>query len=217
VAIAVSSGGGGGTKAPARKAGESVAGQTAAASLLSGIPQKGISLGSPKAPVTLVEFADLQCPFCREYTLGVLPTLVQRYVRTGKVRMEFRNLSFIGPDSRTAGLWAAAAGEQNRLWGFIDLMYDNQQTENTGYVTDSFLRRIAGAVPGLNVARAAAGASGASASAQLAAANTLASRYRVDSTPSFLVGRTGGGLTLLDSNALSLSEFTGPLDKLLGQ
>ena len=49
--------------------------------MLAGIPQSGIHLGSPSAPVRLVEFADLQCPFCREYTLQTLPQLVQDYVR----------------------------------------------------------------------------------------------------------------------------------------
>ena len=77
--------------------------------MLAGIPQSGIYLGNPAAPVPLVEFADLQCPFCREYTLQTLPQLVQDYVRTGKVRMEFRNLSFLGKDSVTAGRAAAAA------------------------------------------------------------------------------------------------------------
>src|SRR6187399_1561941 len=52
-------------------------------SVLKGIPQSGISLGSPKAPVTIVEFADLQCPFCAEYHHNVFPTILDRYVRTG--------------------------------------------------------------------------------------------------------------------------------------
>ena len=71
--------------------------------MLAGIPQNGIYLGNANAPVRLVEFADLQCPFCREYTLQTLPQLVQDYVRSGKVRMEFRDLAFLGKDSVTAG------------------------------------------------------------------------------------------------------------------
>src|ERR1044072_319162 len=54
-------------------------------SVLKGIPQSGISLGSPKAPVTIVEFADLQCPFCAEYQRNVFPPILKRYVRTRKV------------------------------------------------------------------------------------------------------------------------------------
>ena len=75
--------------------------------MLADIPQSNIYLGNPAAPVRLVEFADPQCPFCREYALQVLPQLVQDYVRSGKVRMEFRILSFLGKDSVTAGRAAA--------------------------------------------------------------------------------------------------------------
>ena len=86
-----------------------IPGQKESAEMLAGIPQSGIYLGNPSAPVRLVEFADLQCPFCREYTLQTLPQLVQDYVRSGKVRMEFRDLAFLGKDSVTAGRHAAAA------------------------------------------------------------------------------------------------------------
>ena len=67
----------------------------ASADLLKGIPQDGISLGSAKAPVRVLEFADLQCPFCRQATLDVLPNVIKRYVRPGQVRMEFHALAFI--------------------------------------------------------------------------------------------------------------------------
>jgi protein-disulfide isomerase len=181
-----------------------------------GIPQRGIALGSSTAPLTLVEFADLQCPFCREFAQRALPTLVSRYVRTGKLRLEFRNLAFIGPDSRTAARAAAGAAEQNRLWPFIDLFYADQREENSGYVTTGFLRRVAGGVGGLDVDRALSDGAGGRASSQLAAAQALASRHRLTSTPSFLFGRTGGTLEPLVVNELSAGAFTGPIGRLTG-
>ena len=60
--------------------------------ILRGIPQEGLTLGDPKAPVLLVEFADLQCPFCRDYALNVLPQVVEHYVRTGKLRLEYASV-----------------------------------------------------------------------------------------------------------------------------
>ena len=91
-------------------------GKDQTAQLLGGIPQNGSTLGNPKAPVTIHEFADLQCPFCRAYTIQQFPSIVGKYVQTGKVKMVFENYAFIGPDSLTAARAAEAAGKQNKLW-----------------------------------------------------------------------------------------------------
>lgn len=111
-----------------------------------GIPQKGTTLGRPGATVTLVEFADLKCPVCQQFTLQTFPTLVQRYVRTGKLRIEFRPQTFVGSparDSAKAARFALAARKRNRFWQLADLLYINQQDESVGYETDAFLSRIA--------------------------------------------------------------------------
>jgi protein-disulfide isomerase len=81
--------------------------------LFAGIPQRGLVLGRNDAPVTLVEYADLQCPYCAEWTARTLPTLVKDYVRRGKLRIDFRGLAFIGPDSDVALRAAIAAGRDN--------------------------------------------------------------------------------------------------------
>jgi protein-disulfide isomerase len=83
----------------------------ATTSALRGVPQSGIALGSPDAPVTMVEFADLQCPFCKEYSENVFPELLKRYVRTGKLRLELQLLRFLGPDSDRLARAAAGAAE----------------------------------------------------------------------------------------------------------
>jgi protein-disulfide isomerase len=214
VAIALTAGGGGTKKL---EAGQAVPGAGAAQALLAGIPQHGTVLGNPNAPVTLVEFADLQCPICREYTENVFPTLVQRYVRTGKVKMVFRSLHFIGADSTAAALAAQGAGQQNKLWQFADLFYRNQQQENSGYVTDSFVRQIAGGVRGLNVSHLMAARSSAAAQHQVAQADSLATRYSVNGTPTLLVGKSGGQLSTIDWTQLTPSQFTGPIDRLLAR
>ena len=84
---------------------------------IGGIPQNGNTLGSPKAPVTLEYFGDLECPICKEFTLGALPTLIQKYVRTGKLKIEYRNLETATrePETfKTQQSAALAAGKQNK-------------------------------------------------------------------------------------------------------
>jgi protein-disulfide isomerase len=220
VAIVVS-GGGSDDKATSRpvaaqKATGAIPGQKESAEMLAGIPQTGIYLGNPAAPVRVVEFADLQCPFCRDYSLQVLPRLVQDYVRSGKVRMEFRTLSFLGKDSVTAGRAAAAAGEQNRLWNFVDVFYFNQGEENSGYVTPSFLQRIEKAA-GVDPARADPFAASPASQKPLAAADALANQLGVQSTPTILVGKRGGKLTAVQADPTDVGAFKSAIDGALGQ
>jgi protein-disulfide isomerase len=111
--------------------------------MLEGIPQDGMMLGDPKAPVTLVEFADLQCPVCKLASEEIIPELIDGPVRGGEAKYEFANWAILGPDSVTAAKAAYAAAEQNRLQQFVENFYANQGTEGTAYVTDEFLRGIA--------------------------------------------------------------------------
>lgn len=201
------------TKAPAK--GEGVVGVADTTRLFRGIPQEGIALGDPKAPLTMTEFADLQCPFCRDYAREVLPALVERYVRPGRMRLELRLLTFIGPDSTRAGGVAAAAAEQNRMWQFADLFYRNQGQENTGYADEQFLRAVAGAVPKLDATAALAGRNSAQAIDLLDEARAEAGRSAIQSTPSFLIGPTGGRPKPLEVQSLTPEAFTEPIDRLL--
>src|SRR5581483_4833538 len=95
--------------APAR-----VPGAAATQKLFRGLPQTLNVLGDPKAPVTMVEFGDLQCPFCREYAIKALPAIVDEYVRPGKLKLVFTGLAFIGPDSEAALRATYAAGLQGK-------------------------------------------------------------------------------------------------------
>ena len=185
--------------------------------LLEGIPQRGPAMGKPGAPVTLVEFADLQCPFCREWSQQAFPSVVREYVRPGKVRLVFRGLHFIGPDSEKALRFALAAGQQQKLWNAVDLLYENQGAENSGWVTDDLLREIGGAIPGLDVDQAFADMPTAPVTAQMSAAEELAVGLSVQETPSFAAGKTGDGLSLVDVSSLTVDGIKPALDSLLGQ
>lgn len=110
---------------------------------LHGIPQNGMVLGQKGAKVTVLEFADLQCPVCKGYSEEVLPQVIESQVRSGEAKLDFRNFTIIGPESKPAGAAAIAAGEQGRGWNFVKLFYRNQGEEDSGYVTDEFLTAIA--------------------------------------------------------------------------
>jgi len=116
-----------------------------------GIPQAGAVLGSPDANVTLIEYADVQCPGCRAYTLSLFPTVVSEYVRPGKVKTEYRGYPFLGEDSLKGERFLLAAAEQNKMWQLMDAFYRNQGAENSGWLTDDLIRRLASDIPGLNV------------------------------------------------------------------
>ena len=211
VLVAVSQSGGTQERAPA----SDLRGEIAA--LYQGIPQNGAVLGDPKAPVTLVEFADLQCPFCADFDRNVLPSLIDRYVRTGKVRLEIRPMRFLGPDSERAAAVLAATADQDRAWQFLDAFYRRQGPENTGYVTDEFLRETLAAVPGVDVEKALQGSLAPEAEDLPLQAEAEASAADISSTPSFLIGPTGGALANLEFSALETGAFTGPIDAALSR
>jgi protein-disulfide isomerase len=114
--------------------------------LFTGIPQEGLVLGSPDAKVELVEYGDLQCPVCKQFAEDILPAVVENQVRSGDVKVVFRNFPILGPQSAPAGAAALAAGAQGKGWQFLDLFYHNQGAENSGYADDAFLTAIAEAV-----------------------------------------------------------------------
>ena len=121
--------------------------------LLKGIPQEGMVLGDPEAPVELVEFGDLQCPVCKGYSEEILPAIIESKVKKGKVELDFRNFTIIGEQSLPAGAAALAAGEQGRGWNYVELFYRNQGAENSGYADDEFLEAVAKGAGVKNLAR----------------------------------------------------------------
>jgi protein-disulfide isomerase len=192
--------------------------------LFAGLPQSGNSVGKPNAPLTMVEFADLKCPVCRGFDVTTLPTLINKYVRTGKMRFEIRLLHFVGEqdnpgDSENAARFAMAAGKQNREVQFVELFYFNQKDETTRYATDPYLTWLGNAVPGLNSQQALAQRNDKAITAKLAAYSQQFAANGFTGTPSFLLGTTGGSLQPLVAagDLTSPSSFTSQIDAALKQ
>ena len=196
VGIAVASGGG---SKKTVTAGTPQANATTAEvkTLIDGIPQSGNTLGDPNAPVTLKYYGDLECPICKEFTLSVLPTLIPKYVRTGKLRIEYRSLETatrepeVFKDQQVA---AYAAGKQNKAWDFIETFYHEQGEEGSGYVNEKYLQGIAAQVPGLNLAGWTAARSESTYANEVEHDAQAANQAGFTGTPSFELGKTGGTL-----------------------
>ena len=211
VAIAVSSGG---AKGPSAKEGEAVAGQDLAREEFGGIAQDGAVLGDPKAPYTLVEYADLVCPACTAYAKDIIPVIVQDYVRSGKLRLELRPFGFVRDWSTPAAHYAWAAAGQNKMHDFAKVWYVNQGDENDNYVDDAFGRRIASGVPGLDADRLIRDSRGAEATTETDRAAAGFKTLGLAATPSFAAGKSGGTLEVIDLGG-SADSAKEALDKLL--
>jgi protein-disulfide isomerase len=168
--------------------------------LLADIPQSANALGQPAAPVTLEYFGDLECPFCRDFSLGVMPSIIQRWVRAGKLRIEYHALQTATREPEVfvvQQVAALAAGRQARAWHFIEIFYDEQGEEGSGYLTDAYLQGIASQIPGLDLERWAKDRGDPELIKEISSDEQAAENAGLSGTPSFLIGATGGAMTRL--------------------
>lgn len=198
----VLSGGGGGVKASSIPTSGSVAnglpGAADVHALFKGIPQNGLTLGSPFAPVTMVEYVDLQCPFCQAFETQVFPSIVQTYVRTGKLKVVLRPVDFIGPDSSRGRNALIAASMQNKGFDFAEILYDNQRVENTGWLNDSMVVQAAEGIPGLNPRLLYSQRSSSPVHRQAGNYDAAQLADKVNQTPTLFVGKTGSKGTVVN-------------------
>ena len=189
-------------------------GAAATAALFKGIPQRLNQLGKAGAKVTMVEFADPQCPYCRQFALDALPAIVKEYVRTGKVKLIFFGIEIIGPNSEPGLRAIYAAGLQGKLWNYSDLLYKSQGAENSGWITDTLLRHVGDSIPGFDTEEMMVDRSSSTVDAALAASSQQASNAHVNQTPTFFAGPTGGRLQQIAVTSLTPDAFRPTLDSL---
>lgn len=93
-------------------------------------------LGNPNAPVTLIEFSDFQCPFCRKFYKETLPQIKKDYIATGKVKLVYRDFPLvqIHPGATPAAEGAECAKDQGKFWEMHDAIFDEQEKQGLGTV-----------------------------------------------------------------------------------
>jgi len=116
-------------------------GQTAQLQLL--ISNTSPILGLQNASITMIEFGDYQCFYCNKFYHDTEPDIVKNYIKTGKVRMVFKDFTIIGQDSVNAAHASHCAQEQGKFWQYHDALYDNWSGENTGWASTSNLLKFA--------------------------------------------------------------------------
>jgi protein-disulfide isomerase len=180
-----------------------------------GIPQSGDVLGKASAPATLVEYIDLQCPVCRQFETEVMPTIIDKYVRTGKLKVISRPVVIIGPDSETGRNGMIAASKQNRAFNFAQILYFNQGPENGGWLDDTTVANAAASIKGVNVGQLQADAGSQAVKDQAATYDSLAQADNLSGTPTLVLGKTGGKLTSLGAGSPTVEQLSAAIDRTL--
>ncbi|HSW87601.1 MAG TPA: DsbA family protein [Candidatus Saccharimonadales bacterium] len=148
------------------------------------------TLGQENAKVTIVEFADPRCPFCKQWTDNTFPQLKSDYIDTGKVKFYFRNYDFLGPSSVIAGNALECANEQGKFWDLHDYFYKNQPDESdTSMFTTDKLSGIAGSL-GMDSTQFSSCLSSNKDNAAVAQDLSEGQKAGVNGTPTFFVNGT---------------------------
>ncbi|MEV5693020.1 DsbA family protein [Micromonospora globbae] len=152
-------------------------------------PNDPLALGKPDAPVVILEYADFQCPFCGRHARETEPKLVQEYVDKGLVRIEWRDLPYLGAESNDAAAAGRAAAAQGKFWEFHNAVYAKERRVNSGSLNEDALRDIARSV-GLDVARFDTDRASAATRAAVLRDQQEATSMGITGTPAFIVGDT---------------------------
>jgi protein-disulfide isomerase len=100
-------------------------------------------MGDSNAPITILEWGDYQCTFCYKFHQNTLDTINDDFIKTGKVKLVFKDFPLNGPDSILAAEAAYCAEDQEKYWQYHNELYKNWGGEKTGWITRDSLDRFA--------------------------------------------------------------------------
>ena len=149
------------------------------------------ALGDPSAPITIVEFSDFECSYCRRFHKQVMPELKRNYIDTGLVRFVHKDLPLpFHPHALPAAAAARCAAKQNRYWELYFSLFDQQNCLGCkGVLTIA-------AEAELNTTELQACMDRESTLALINANRSEASLHNISATPTFVIGPTQSGGSL---------------------
>mgnify|MGYP003576593281 CR=1 FL=1 len=147
----------------------------------------GYILGKADAPLTMVEFTDLQCPFCRQFHTQAFEQIKKEYIDTGKLRYISRDfpLESIHPLAIPAARAARCAGDQGKFWDMRHVILINNATLNN----DAFATFAGDLKMNVNAFKTCT-ADAAKFQAEIQKDLTDGSSVGIQGTPSFVIGKT---------------------------
>ena len=143
-------------------------------------------MGDSKAPITILEWGDYQCTFCYKFHKNTLGVINDNYIKTGKVKLVFKDFPLNGPDSVLAAQAAYCAEDQGKYWQYHDELYKNWGGERTGWITRDSLDRFAVST-NLDLSEFDKCLDGKKYQDQVIALHEFGKDIGIDATPSFLV------------------------------
>ncbi len=173
---------------------------------------EGRVLGDANAPITIVEYADFQCPVCKRAETSLIPSIEKDYIQTGKAKLEYRFFPIIGQESWNAAQAAYAADDQGKFWEYHDALYNAQGAENGGNYSFEKLVAIAQNL-GLDVQKFSDTLSSNAHLAEIQKEKDAASN--VHSTPTFYV--SNGKTDKMIVGVQSYGVFKSAIDDLLAK
>ena len=171
-------------------------------------------IGQAGAPLTMVYWADYQCPFCKQFETTVLPTLMSNYVNTGKMRIVFKDFAFLGNDSTTAALYGHAIWETypDKFFAWHEAMYKAQDAEgDQGFGNEASILKLIGTIPGMDASKlkALVAKNKAIYTKELQDDQQQGAQMGVQGTPGFVVGNQ------MIAGAVPLANFKSAIDSQL--
>lgn len=150
-------------------------------------------IGNANAPVTMAFWFDYQCPFCKQFEETITPQLYETYVKTGKLKIVFKDFQFLGQDSQVAAEFAAAMWEAypDHFYDWYKAMFAAQDDEgDKGFGDLDSIKAITAKIPGVDVAKVTKLMTDKKSTydALIAADRAEAQKIGINGTPSLLVG-----------------------------